>query len=165
MSADRPQAAALLERYRVAASGTLRTTRNAWPMMTIYERFEQVVCPARCLRRPDLRHWTTTKARSIARARSPRWSGMSILPARSSANQGLRFSNLSGSTLAAIAMLEAGAVRLTRVHYRLKQVNERLVNAFRVDTALGPCGDQHLPSSDDHLVGKIWHQSSIGCVH
>ena len=43
MSADRTQAGGLFERYRVAASGTLRATRNAWPVMTIYERFEQVV--------------------------------------------------------------------------------------------------------------------------
>ena len=43
MDADRPRAAGLLERYRAAAAGTLRSTRNAWPVMSIYERFEQVV--------------------------------------------------------------------------------------------------------------------------
>jgi uncharacterized membrane protein (DUF373 family) len=43
MDADRPQAAGVFERYRDAASGTLRATRDAWPVLTAYERFEQVV--------------------------------------------------------------------------------------------------------------------------
>lgn len=33
-----------LERCRTAASGTLRETREAWPTLSFYERFEQLVC-------------------------------------------------------------------------------------------------------------------------
>jgi uncharacterized membrane protein (DUF373 family) len=40
--AQRPPAGTF-ERYRDAASGALRQTRNAWPVLTAYERFEQVV--------------------------------------------------------------------------------------------------------------------------
>jgi hypothetical protein len=36
--------ATILERCRTAASGTLRETREAWPALGFYERFEQVVC-------------------------------------------------------------------------------------------------------------------------
>jgi uncharacterized membrane protein (DUF373 family) len=40
----RPQAAGrVFGRYRDAASGTLRETRDAWPGLSVYERFEQVV--------------------------------------------------------------------------------------------------------------------------
>src|SRR5690606_27881759 len=43
MDENRPQAARIFERYRDAASGALQATRDAWPALTIYERFEQVV--------------------------------------------------------------------------------------------------------------------------
>jgi uncharacterized membrane protein (DUF373 family) len=41
--AEPPPPAGAFERYRDAASGALRRTRDAWPVLTAYERFEQVV--------------------------------------------------------------------------------------------------------------------------
>jgi uncharacterized membrane protein (DUF373 family) len=34
----------LMERCRTAAAGALRETREAWPTLSFYERFEQVIC-------------------------------------------------------------------------------------------------------------------------
>lgn len=90
---------------------------------------------------------------------------MSILPERSSTNSGVRFSNRSKSTIPTIAVLDLGAATLTGVHCRLKQVDERLMNAFCVDAADGPCGAEHLPGGDEHPVGKTWRRSSIDYVH
>jgi uncharacterized membrane protein (DUF373 family) len=41
--AKRLSSARRFETYRSAASGTLKKTRDAWPLLTAYERFEQVV--------------------------------------------------------------------------------------------------------------------------
>lgn len=41
--AERPSSVKPLARYRDAASDFLRKTRDAWPLLTAYERFEQVV--------------------------------------------------------------------------------------------------------------------------
>jgi uncharacterized membrane protein (DUF373 family) len=41
--AERPTSAGHFERFRATASGVLRKTRDAWPLLTAYERFEQVV--------------------------------------------------------------------------------------------------------------------------
>jgi uncharacterized membrane protein (DUF373 family) len=41
--AKRSSSAWRFETYRNAASGALRKTRAAWPLLTVYERFEQVV--------------------------------------------------------------------------------------------------------------------------
>jgi hypothetical protein len=70
----------------------------------------------------------------------------------------------SGSTLAVSAILGVGAARLTRVHHRLKQVDERTMNAFRIYTARGPYGDEHLPRRDEHLVGRIDRRDGIRLV-
>lgn len=43
LKAQRRPDAGGLGRYRDAAAATLRTTRDAWPLLSAYERFEQVV--------------------------------------------------------------------------------------------------------------------------
>jgi uncharacterized membrane protein (DUF373 family) len=47
--AERPFAAGAFGRYRDAASRALSETRGAWPALTVYERFEQVVSLVLCL--------------------------------------------------------------------------------------------------------------------
>jgi hypothetical protein len=100
----------------------------------------------------------------MASSRAARWSRVSILPKRSSANQRPEVQHPSGSTLAVSAILGVGAARLTRVHHRLKQVDERTMNAFRIYTARGPYGDEHLPRRDEHLVGRIDRRDGIRLV-